>query len=50
MGYVFSVCLIVISCLVGWMLGNLTIAKECNLMGSFYISNTVYECRVKEKV
>lgn len=50
MAYVVSVFLIVISCFTGLLAGYSTVAKECQLLGSFYVGNTVYECRVKEKV
>lgn len=31
----------------GWVVSASTIGRECKLLQSFYISNTVYECRVK---
>lgn len=49
MVYFVSVILIVISCLFGWMAGITSITKECQLLGSFYVVNTVYECKVKKK-
>lgn len=49
MVYVVSGCLIVISCFTGLLAGYSNIAKECRLLGSFYVGDTVYECRVKEK-
>jgi hypothetical protein len=32
---------------IGWVTSASTIGRECKLLGSFYISNTVYECKVK---
>lgn len=31
-----------------WVLSASTIAKECRMMGQFYVGETVYECKVKE--
>lgn len=49
MSYVVSVFLIILSSLMGWVGGHSAVAKECQLLGSFYVGDTVYECRVKEK-
>ena len=50
MGYVVSVFVIILSSLMGWVGGHSAVAKECRLLGSFYVGDTVYECRIKEKV
>lgn len=31
----------------GWVTSASTIGRECKLLGSFYVSNTVYECKLK---
>ncbi len=31
----------------GWIASASTIAQECRKLGSFYVSNTVFECRLK---
>jgi hypothetical protein len=33
----------------GWAIGNEAIARECKANGSFHVSKTVYECKVKEE-
>ena len=33
----------------GWVMGSNKIANECQKIGSFYVGNTVYECKVKGK-
>lgn len=58
MAYFVSVVLIILGTLVGtwvgtwvgWLEGQNTVATQCRLLGSFYVGDTVYECRVKEKV
>lgn len=30
----------------GWLMGTNQIAYECQMMGQFYISKTVYDCEV----
>lgn len=34
---------------IGWIASATTIRDECKALGAFYVSNTVYECKVKEK-
>lgn len=31
-----------------WSSSASTIARECKLMGMFYVGDTVYECKVKQ--
>lgn len=31
-----------------WVFSASTIARECKLMGMFYVGDTVYECKVKQ--
>lgn len=31
----------------GWAVAHNTVAKECQKMGSFYVGDTVYECKAK---
>lgn len=31
----------------GWIFAHGTVATECERLGSFYVSSTVYECKVK---
>lgn len=45
----FAMLLVALLCGLFWTLSASTIAKECRLMGQFYIGDTVYECKVKEK-
>ena len=33
----------------GWIVSAATIGNECQKLGGFYVSNTVYECAVKEQ-
>lgn len=33
----------------GWVVSASTIGHECKKLGGFYVSNTVYECKVKER-
>jgi hypothetical protein len=33
----------------GWIASASTIGGECKALGAFYVSNTVYECKLKEK-
>ena len=32
----------------GWVVSASTIGHECKKLGGFYVSTTVYECKVKE--
>ena len=32
----------------GWVVSASTIGHECKKLGGFYVSNTVYECKLKE--
>jgi hypothetical protein len=32
----------------GYYEAHITIAKECDKLGAFYVGNTVYECKRKE--
>ena len=50
MAYFVSVFLIILGTLIGWLEGHNTVATECRLLGAFYVGDTVYECKVKEKV
>jgi hypothetical protein len=29
----------------GWVFGHAAVANECERLGGFYVSNTVYECK-----
>jgi len=31
----------------GWYNAHITVAKECDKLGAFYVGNTVYECKRK---
>lgn len=33
----------------GYSIGSIDIGNDCKKLGAFYVSNTVYECKVKEK-
>ena len=33
----------------GWAASASTIGGECKALGAFYVSTTVYECKLKEK-
>lgn len=33
----------------GWVVSASTIGHECKKLGGFYVSDTVYECKLKEK-
>lgn len=39
---------------VGWRTAHITVAKECERLGKFFVGKTVYECtaihKVKEEV
>lgn len=32
---------------IGWAAAHGTVSKECQVLGGFYVNNTVYECKVK---
>jgi TM2 domain-containing membrane protein YozV len=44
---VFLVIVFWAAILIGWVVAHNTVAKECKKLGSFYVGNTVYECKVK---
>ena len=32
---------------IGWVAAHNTVSKECQRLGSFYVGDTVYECKAK---
>lgn len=32
----------------GWYNAHITVARECDKLGAFYVGKTVYECKRKE--
>ncbi len=44
---VFLVIVFWAAILIGWVVAHNTVATECKKLGSFYVGDTVYECRVK---
>ena len=50
--YVAAVFISIIAVLLfglGWITSATTIVHECKKLGGFYVSNSVYECKVKEQ-
>ena len=45
-GFLATVTLVAVFC-IGWAMGSSVVANECQKLGSFYVGNTVYECKVK---
>jgi hypothetical protein len=41
--------LLAIAVFIGWMAAHSTVAYECKQLGGFYVSETVFECKVKEE-
>jgi len=47
LNFVIAICVAAVLCLV-WIISAASIATDCRTLGSFRISDTVYECRLKE--
>jgi hypothetical protein len=45
-GFIATVTLVAVFGL-GWAVGHSVVASECQKLGSFYVGETVYECKVK---
>jgi len=41
------VCALLFSFAMGWVFAHGTVAWECSNVGTFYVSNTVYDCKAK---
>lgn len=39
--------MVVFSVLFGWVIAHNTVATECQKLGSFYVNNKIFECKLK---
>jgi hypothetical protein len=44
----FLITVFLFGCLIGWVGAHGTVATECERLGSFYVGDTTYTCKVKE--
>jgi len=44
---VFLVMVFWVAILIGWVVAHNTVAKECKKLGTFYVGDTMYECKAK---
>lgn len=44
---ILAVLVLLLVFVVGWVSSSNIIAHECRKLGAFYVSNTVFECRLK---
>ena len=49
-GYVLAFVIgLLVGCLGGWRLAHITVATECERLGSFFVDDKTFECKLKEK-